>query len=88
MAGRGIPRIGEVLADKFRADNLAVFLNQAAIGPMRKEKLREPGHSERIDKPVMTVIADDHHDSGADLSQHGFASSGKADGGDSHVDAA
>ncbi len=54
--GRGsIARIREVLADQLRADHLAVALDQAAVRLMREKKLRKPGHSEGIGKPVISV---------------------------------
>ena len=63
--------IRKVLADQLGADHRAVLLDQAAIGLVREEELREPGHAERVDKTGDDGHDDDHHDGGTDLSQHG-----------------
>ena len=62
--------VGEVLADQLGADHLPVLLDQAAVGLMRKDELRDPGHAERIDEAGDDGHDDDHHDGGADLAQH------------------
>jgi hypothetical protein len=69
--GRGNTCHPRILADQLRADHRSILLDQAAVGLMRKEELREPGHTERIDEPSDDRLDDDHHDSRADLSQHG-----------------
>ncbi len=59
--------IGKVLADQGRADHLAVLLDQAAIGLVRKGQLRDAGHAERIDQTGDDRHHDNHHDGGADF---------------------
>ncbi len=78
--------VAEVLAYQLGADHLAVFLDEAPIGLMRKDELSDPGHSERIDEAGDHRHDDDHHDRRSDLSQHEKQSSGKANGGDGEVD--
>jgi hypothetical protein len=41
--------IGEVLSDQFRAHDLAVAHDQAAVGLMRKHDLADAGDGERVD---------------------------------------
>ena len=42
--------VGEVLADQFGADDLAVCVDQAAIGLVREDELGDAGHAERVDE--------------------------------------
>ena len=54
-AGRRRPRVevarrGERLADDARADDLAVALDQLAVGLVREQHLRQAGDDERIDE--------------------------------------
>src|SRR5690348_14128932 len=79
-------RVLEVLADQLGADHLAVLLEQAAVGLMRKDELRDAGDGERIDKARDDGHSDDHHDGGTDLSEHGCYSSSQTDRGDDKVD--
>ena len=62
--------VGEILADQLGADHLAVLLDQAAIGLMRKDELRNAGHAERVDEAGDDGHHDDHHDGRADLAEH------------------
>ena len=41
---------GERLADQRRADDLAVLLDQAAVGLAREQHLGEAGHGQRIER--------------------------------------
>ncbi len=61
----------EILPDKVRADCLAAFFYQAAIRLMREQKLTDAGHAQWIGQTRDDGQQHDHHDSGADLFQHG-----------------
>ena len=61
---------GEVLADQGGADDLAVTLDQAAVGLVGEDRLGEAGHGEGIGEAGQDGHADDHRDGGADLLEH------------------
>ena len=64
--------VGEVLPNQAGADHRAVIpLEQAAVGPVGEQQLREPGHAERVDEAGDGRHDNDHHDGGTDLSEHG-----------------
>ena len=64
--------VGEVLPNQAGADHRAVIpLEQAAVGLIIEQQLREPGHAEGVDEAGDSRHHDDHDDRGADLSQHG-----------------
>jgi hypothetical protein len=49
---------------------VSCFNDQAAIGLMREQQLRQPGHAERIGEAGDDRHDDDHHDRWTDLSEH------------------
>src|SRR5207302_1982984 len=62
--------VRKVLANELGADHRAVPLYQATVSLVRKDELREPGHAERVDEAGDCRHNNDHHDGGANLSQH------------------
>ncbi|MCY1380206.1 hypothetical protein D9M69_680080 [compost metagenome] len=58
------------LPDQFGADHLAVFLDQAAIGLLRKDGLCKAGHTERINQPCDGSKGNDHDECWTKLFQH------------------
>jgi hypothetical protein len=65
-----ILRPGEILAEQGRADHLAVPLDQAAVGLMRKGDLGDAGHGQGIGKTGEHGHGQDHDDGGSNFSQH------------------
>jgi len=49
-----------------RADRLAIALDQAAAGLLRKQNLRDTGHQQRIDQPGQDRQSDEQADCGSE----------------------
>ncbi len=58
------------LADQFRTYHLAILFDEAAIGLLRKDGLRKPGHAKRINQPCDDSKSNDHDECWTQLFQH------------------
>ena len=77
---------GEALPDQLGADHRPVLLDEAAVGLIAETSPGDAGHAERIDQPVMIVIATTMTSAGRSSLNMVRSPSGKADGGHDDVD--
>ena len=62
---------GEALADEMRADELAIALNELAVGLAVEERLREAGDDEGVEDAEEDGGDDGVEDGGEDVTTHG-----------------